>query len=216
LSVIYLLLGEDTLVKDAQIAELKKSLFPQSGALSFDYESLDPHKLDPGTLKKALLMLPALAPKRLIVIRSAHQLKPLHQDLIVDLMEKFLSTTVLVLDSSQWQPRDAFIRKLKNTKVLSTRAARKFNVFDMTKAMEAKNEIEALKIMDQLFDLGIHPLQIMGGLVWWWAQSRPGMALGRFEKGLTALQETDLHIKRSRLKPEHALEILVVKLMLSR
>ena len=214
--MIYLLLGEDTLAKDAQIAELKKSLCPQPGALSFDYESLDPHKLDPETLKKALLTLPALAPKRLIVIRSAHQLKTLHKDLIVGLMEKFLPTTVLVLDSSEWEPRDDFIRKLKNTKVLTLGAARRFNVFDMTKAMEARNEIEALKILDQLFDLGIHPLQIMGGLVWWLAKSRTGMALQRFERGLRALQETDIHIKRSRLKPEHALEILVVKLMLSR
>jgi hypothetical protein len=38
------------------------------------------------------------------------------------------------------------------------------------------------------------------------------MPPAKFEKGLLALGEADLNIKRSRLKPEQALELLVVKL----
>jgi DNA polymerase III delta subunit len=210
--MIYLFLGEDTLAKDAKIAELKKNLFPSPEALSFDYELLDAHKLDPENLKKTLLTLPALVKKRLILIRNCHQLKTLHKDLIVRLMEKFLPYAVLILDSNEWEPNDDFLKNLKNPRVVSFSSARKCNVFDMTKAMESRNETEALKILDQLLGLGLHPLQIMGGLVWWWSKSRVGMPLDRFEKGLVALQETDLNIKRSRLKPEYALEVLVVRL----
>ena len=32
------------------------------------------------------------------------------------------------------------------------------------------------------------------------------------ESGLLAMQEADLNIKRSRIKPEYALEVLIVKL----
>ena len=78
--------------------------------------------------------------------------------------------------------------------------------------MTARNPVEALKILGNLLVEENHPLQIMGGLIWFWGKSRTRLSADQFKKGLMCLQEADLNIKRSRLKPEHTLEVLVVKL----
>lgn len=81
----------------------------------------------------------------------------------------------------------------------------------MTKIM-LRSPAEALKMLTQLLEEGSHPLQILGGLVWFWGKSRERLSPAQFKKGLLALQEADLNIKRSRTRPEHSLEILIVKL----
>ena len=82
----------------------------------------------------------------------------------------------------------------------------------MTKKMTSGNGAEALQILNRLYDDGAHPLQIMGGMVWAWGNERSRVSAENFEKGLRELQDADLNIKRSRLNPEQAVEILVVKL----
>ena len=69
------------------------------------------------------------------------------------------------------------------------------------------------KMMNEFYNQGMYPLQMMGALVWYWGKE--GRALGpqRFERGLKALEEADLNIKRSRLLPEYAIEKLVVELV---
>ena len=57
-------------------------------------------------------------------------------------------------------------------------------------------------------------LQLMGGLVWFWGKLKQRISAEKFKKGLLHLQEADLNIKRSRIKAEYALEVLVVKLCL--
>jgi DNA polymerase III delta subunit len=49
--------------------------------------------------------------------------------------------------------------------------------------------------------------------VWYWGKEGRMLAKTKFERGLQALEEADLNIKRSRLNPEYAVEKLVVELM---
>ena len=98
-------------------------------------------------------------------------------------------------------------------KVLNFGIKTELNIFDMTKLMSARKTTEALKMLNDFFNQGTYPLQMMGAIVWYWGKE--GRALGnvKFEKGLKALEEADLNIKRSRLLPEYALEKLVVELV---
>jgi DNA polymerase III delta subunit len=52
----------------------------------------------------------------------------------------------------------------------------------------------------------------MGALVWYWGKEGKTLGQERFERGLKALEEADLNIKRSRLNPQYAVEKLVVEL----
>ena len=86
------------------------------------------------------------------------------------------------------------------------------NVFDMTKLITAHRSGDALKMLDGFYRKNVHPLQIMGALVWYWGKEGKVLGHERFARGLKALEEADLNIKRSRLDPQYAVEKLVVEL----
>lgn len=209
----YLLLGEDEQLKQVKISEFKHKYLPSSDALQFDIEILHGTKLDSKTLKKALIALPAVASRRLLIIYSCHKLNAHNKKLIEQFVSSGDDHAVLVLESSQMTFQDAFVKKISSfVKVIGSSVEQKSNVFDMTRAITQRRSPEALKILQGLLLEGIHPLQIMGGVVWAWAKLRERVPQKRFEKGLMALRDADLDIKRSRIKPDYALELLVVKL----
>jgi DNA polymerase III delta subunit len=211
--MIYLLLGEDLKSKDAKIAQIKSKFLTQPQALNFDFESIDGHGLSTDVLKKALVTLPVIAPKRLIVVRNVHKLKA--ADVLV--LMQFLRTPAdyadVILESSETTLKG----DLKEAAALCTTTvfgnAPQGNVFDMTKLMAAGRGKEALNMLNNLYLEGTHPLQIMGGLVWFWGKEGRSLGKEKFEQGLKALEAADLNIKRSRLDPEYAVEKLIVELM---
>lgn len=209
----YLLLGEDSIAKDQKIAELKAEIFPFADALAFDYESLDGNQIDAKTLQKSLLALPLLNPKRLIVLRGIHKLDAHSKEILLQFVAQKRQDVVVVLEAGDIEPTNAFIKSLAaHAKVIQTQTVKRQNVFDVTNALSARDPVKACAVLNDLFAQGDHPLQIMGGLIWFWGKSRPRLSDENFRQGLAMLQEADLNIKRSRLKPEHSLELLIVKL----
>ena len=207
----YLLLGQDNVTKDAKLAELKKKNFSSPEALQFDYEILYAQKLDSETLKKSLIALPVLSKERLVVIKECHKLSPHNKELLLDFL-KNPGQCALVLDSEK-NEEDEFLKKISRTvKVINCQKEPPLNVFALTRTIGARQSAESLKILSQLLLQGDQPLQIMGGLVWFWKKSRADFSAEGFKKGLLFLQEADLNIKRSRLTVQYALELLVVKL----
>ena len=211
--IVYLFLGEDKEQKTAKIAELKSKYLSSRESFEFDYEPLYGHKLEPDTLKKALIALPAVSPQRVVLIRECDKLSPQNRDILLECIQDRSDKTVVMLDSNVLEVKDSFVTKLKvYAKVIDFQRQVPANVFDMTRAIGLKKSQEALAILFQMLSSGTHPLQIMGGVVWFWGRSRERLPAQRFKLGLAAMQEADLNIKRSRLKPEYALELLVVKL----
>jgi len=212
--MIYLCLGEDRAAKEQRIAEIKTKHLTSDDALKLDYELLHGSKIDPSELKKALIALPGISLQRLILIRTVEKLNAQNKKILLDFIESDHRHVVLILDSDEISPKNNFFNKLK-TKAEIMRFGKeeaKKNVFDMTRAMENRDSPGALKILEHLISGGDHPLQIMGGLVWFWGKLKQRLSADRFKKGLLVLQEADLNIKRSRLKPEYAVEIAVTKL----
>ena len=211
--MIYLIIGPDTGQRESRIAELKKNHLPGQDSVSFDYELLYAHKLDPVTLRKALLALPVFSPTRLVLIRECHKLSEDNRRLLLDFLKGRHAHLVLILESEQLTAKDAFVKTLRPyVELLTTATERMANIFDVARDMSMQRQPQALKTLHGLMAGGTHPLQLLGGLVWCWGDMRDGLAQPKFEAGLRALQEADLNIKRSRIKPEYALEILVVKL----
>lgn len=214
--MIYLFWGEDRAAKEKRIIEIKKKNLTSADALKFDYDLHHGLKLDPVVLKKTLLSLPAISKRRLILIRAVEKLSTQNKKIILDFIQTKSRYAVLILDLDEALPKNNFFNKV--TKVAEAvcfgRGVPKENVFDMTRAMEGRDSSGALKILNQLLNEGNHPLQIMGGLVWFWGKSKNRLSGDQFKKGLQVLQEADLNIKRSRLKPEHAVEIAVTKMSL--
>ncbi len=210
--MIYLFIGEDVEVKDQKIEAIKKKVLNKPDAINFDYEILHAPKLDPADLKKALVTLPTIAKNRLILIRQASKLSKHHKELIQEFADLNQSDIVLIIDFELTEEY-AFIKKLSSVaEVFRSSSQKKNNVFDMTNAISAQKPREALQILNNLLKKGDHPLQIMGALVWFWGKMKNRLSQDKYKTGLLELQEADLNIKRSRLKPEYTVEVLVVKL----
>jgi DNA polymerase III delta subunit len=232
----YLFIGPDLPKKDAKIAELKAKIFSDPAAMSFDYEVLYAHKLDPDTLKKSLLSLPYMAAKRLVVLRQCERLtrkkeeeqepakedaapsaatnvKDRSREIIFEFLENAPPSTVLVLDFEKFDLKSQLFARLRPlTEVVFFGSDKTIDVWALTRAIGSRNSGDALRILHELLDNNDHPLKIMGGLVWYWGKERDRLSPQRFVQGLSILEEGDLNIKRSRLKPEYAVEKVVVEL----
>lgn len=210
--MVYLLLGSDLKAKDSAIAKIKANVFKTPNAHLFDLENLDAHHIGEDVLKKALITLPVVNPKRLVIVNNIHKLKAQDTASLLTFVKSPQTTIELVLESSE----TTFKGDLKNimpfcsTQVLEP--GPKANVFDMTKLMTAGKPKEALLTLSTLFQDGVHPLQILGGLAWFWGKDGRRLAPIGFEEGLKALEEADVNIKRSRLDANFAVEKVVVTL----
>ncbi len=211
--MIYLLLGDDLPAKDARITEIRNKLFKESqAALAFDLDNLDAKDLATDALKKAFLTLPVIAPHRLVIVRQIHKLKSVDIQVLTNYCQKPAEYCDLILESSE-NPLKGDLKDLPLlVKGVVMARPQGPNVFDMTKLMTAHRGGEALKMLDGFYRADVHPLQIMGALVWYWGREGKSCGQERFKRGLKALEEADLNIKRSRLDPQYAVEKLVVEL----
>ena len=209
----YLFLGNDTPTKIQKISDLKIKYLTHPDASKFDYDVFYGSKLDSQDLKKSVLNLPVVCAHRLIIIHQCHKLSDHNIAIIREFFESKVENVVLILDSDEPELKSSLMqawRAFVNTTVVHKGTEQ--NVFDMTNALSKHKTTEALQILSNLFAQDIHPLQIMGGLVWYWGKQRQKIAPEHFKNGLRMLKSADLNIKRSRLKPEHAVEKVVVEL----
>jgi len=209
----YFFLGEAAAKKEEQIFALRDKLLPEGDSRQFDYEVLYSEKLDPKILKSRLISLPTIAKRRLIILRGVEDLAASNRELLLEFLAGKPDHVDLILDSDELKPQDAFVAKLKNHfKIVDLGRAPDLSVFDMTNALDRHRPADAMQLLNDLLAGGQHPLQIMGGLVWFWRQKKGRLPTEKFRRGLEALQEADLNIKRSRLSPEFAVEKLVTEL----
>ena len=173
----YLFLGNKTEDKSSKIEKIKSQYLKNKEARHFDCVSLYADKLDNDTLKKSLIDLPAVAQKRIVVVRLIEKLNKDHQRIIEEFIEGEENSTVLILDSDRVDLKNAFINKLKkNAEVFICDSGKKENVFDMTRNIERKNNVSALKILFQLVADGEQPVRILGAMVWFWADEKQSVA----------------------------------------
>ncbi len=210
--MIYLFLGDDLPAKDAKIAEIKNKFFKNSEELAFDFDNLDANQLGADGLKQAFLTLPVIAPHRLIIVRQVHKLKTADIQVLINFCQKPAKHCDVVLESGENTLKGDLKDLPLYCKAVVLARPLGPNVFDMTKLITAHRSGEALKMLDGFYRADVHPLQIMGALVWYWGKEGKSAGRERFERGLKALEEADLNIKRSRLDPQYAVEKLVVEL----
>jgi DNA polymerase III delta subunit len=213
--MIYLLVGQDHLAKEQKIAEIKIKALPSKESLSFDYQVLHGYKLDNEALKKALMALPVVGHARVILFRQTDELTAAQKTIIVNAYAGSEKNLILIFEAEGLDDKDVLYKKFGQAmKVFSFSPKSYHNVFDLMRVILMSRKAEALELLDELLKAGDHPLQIVGGMLWAWRNAKNKMAAVKFKKGLTAFEQADFYIKRSQLKGEHALEVLVVKLCL--
>lgn len=214
--MVYLFYGDDRAAKEGQIAKIKADCLRSPEALKFDYEFLHGVKLDPDTFKQALIALPAVAPKRLVLVRAVEKLDAPNQAILTEFLQSPHDHVVLILETDEADLKSGFFGKVRCAAkaVCCARAGKQENVWSATRAIERRRPAEAVRILNDLMEAGDPPLKVLGALVWFWGSLKHRLPSEGFKKGLLVLQEADLNIKRSRLKPEYAVEVAVTQLSL--
>lgn len=208
--MVYLFIGEDSLSKDIKLERIKQEFLPPVEK-NFNLDVLYAKELDLLTLQERIRTLPLKSKKRIIVIKDAQRLGDNIKKFILDYVKHAPPSVILVLDISQKNYKDEFISHLcRYAQVCRFRESVQLDTFALAHPIETKRLDFALRLLSQLLKDGEKPERILGGLRYIW--ERDSISGIETRKRLKALLDCDIDIKTGRLRPDFALEKLVVRL----
>jgi DNA polymerase III delta subunit len=208
--MVYLFIGQDSLSKDIKLNSLKQQLLNRRTE-QFNLDIAYGDQLSKKELQEKLLFLPVAAQKRLIVLKQIGALKQDSRDFLMGYLKKPREDIILVLDAQEDNLRDSFIQQLKRcAKVSHFKETVRLNTFTLARYIELGKADYALSVLNQLLTDGERPERIIGGLRYNW--ERKTVSAYQKKRELRFLLECDLDIKTGRLKPNLALEKLVISL----
>lgn len=208
--MIYLFCGQDSFSKDIKLKQLKEK-FLAKDIEDFNLDILYAKELNLRVLQERILCLPIKAGKRIIIIKDAQELKEDSKEFLLNYAKASHPAILLILDVNRQDPKDEFIKRLSRcAQIFRFQENRPLDTFILSRYIDAKKTDYALRILSQLLENGEKPERILGGL-------RYSCQVSNFEpfkarKKLKLLLDCDIEIKTGRLKPDFALEKLVVSL----
>lgn len=208
--MVYVFTGEDAPSKDSQFKKIKQE-FLSKETEEFNLDILYAKGLTLKDLQSKLLCLPVGGAKRMVMVKDAQSLKEEIKEFIVRYVKKPYKQIVLVLDFNRQEKKDTFFNSLSGySKVFRFKEELHPDTFTLNRQISMKRPDFALKILNQLLKEGEKPERIMGGLRYAWENDMAPVIETR--RKLKFLLNCDLDIKTGRLKPNFALEKLVINL----
>jgi DNA polymerase III delta subunit len=208
--MVYLFIGEDSLSKNIKINQLKQELLAKD-IEQFNLDILYAKDLTLTVLQERFLCLPVKAKKRLIIIKDAQDLKEDIRAFILRVAKNSLTRVVLVLDIDRKDRDDEFINRIQRlAKVFQFKESARLDTFALSRQIELRKPDYALRLLNQLLMNGERPERILGGLRYSLERNTDNPL--EINQRLKLLLNCDLDIKTGRLKPNFALEKLVVSL----
>lgn len=209
--MIYLFIGEDELAKQEKIQSFKKQLFPPD-IEPFNYDVFSAKELTLPLFAQALGRIPVRAKNRILVIKDMLKLKSALQEYCVTQLKAQAEKNTIIFDVGRMpEERNIFLNQmLKIAEAVHFKTAGSVNAFSLARAIEKKNADSALVLLADLFKAGEKAERILGGLRY--QLIKQSGTLEDKRKKVNLLLETDVNFKTGKLKPEFALEMLVVKL----
>lgn len=208
--MVYLFVGDDFQAKLNRINELKKEFFSKD-TLDFNFDSFDGQNLDLKNLQEALLKLPLKVKKRLLIIKNCQNCPTESKEFLLSYVKNPARNIILILDFQKIDEKDKFFYEIsKSAKLIRFKETSVEDAFDLQKAISQKKALNAIKILNNLFLQGYRPEQILGSLRYQWEKAF--IEQKDFKKKMELLLEADINIKTTRIKPECALEMLIIKL----
>jgi len=207
---VFLFAGEDSFSKDIKLKKLRQEAFPKE-VEQFNLDILYAKELNLRDLQEKILCLPVRAKKRLIVIKDAEGLKEDIQEFIIKFLKNPSPWVILVLDINRLDSKNEFINCLtRYGQVYHFQEATRIDTFTLSRSIEQRHADYSLRLLHQLLRNKERPERILGGLRYSWERNITNPLERR--KRLKLLLNCDIDIKTGRLKPQFALEKLVVNL----
>jgi DNA polymerase III delta subunit len=208
--MVHLFVGGDPLSKDIKLAKIKEE-FLTPDTQDFNLDVIYAKETNLRSLQEKILTLPVKAKKRIVVVKDAQYLKDDLREFILEFAGQKKSSTILILDIAQLNRRDEFVNRISRyAEVSRFRDTLKPDAFSLSRQIEARRLDYALRTLNQLLEDGEKPERIIGGLRYAWAKGNVYSAEAK--KKIKALLNCDIDIKTGRLRPDFALEKLVIRL----
>jgi len=208
--LLYLLVGQDSSAKDVMLERLKKEFLP-ADLEKFNFDILYARELSLKILQERLLELPVKSKKRLVLIKGAGQIKTDCKEFLLSYCRKPPANIILVLDTDKSDPRDEFINNFaRHAQVSRFQEKARLDTFMLSRRITSNQAAEALGILRQLLENGEKPERILGGLRY--SCEKESSSLQETKRRMKLLINCDIEIKTGRVKPDFALEKLVVSL----
>jgi hypothetical protein len=206
-----LILGHDIALRDKLLHELKSRFLKTPDALKFDLMQVDGRGLALNDLKAALLTVPAIAAKRIVIISHAEKLDDPNLELLDQAVADPKICCVLFLEAASWDKRSA-LRKRLAEKLKVSGGDEAVSAFDILYDLSRDRAGVLLRLQELLEDDAVE--NVLGAVRWWWTHKVKGtIAAPRYKKGLLVVQEADERIKLSGMLPkEQVVETALVKL----
>ncbi|MBF0330431.1 MAG: hypothetical protein HQL17_00720 [Candidatus Omnitrophica bacterium] len=208
-----LILGSDIALRDKIIHELKARFLKTPDALKFDLTQIDGQGLDFNDLKAALLTVPAVSSRRLILIGHGEKLSDRNLELIDHVVSDSKVGCVLVIEALSWDKRSA-LRKRLAEKIKVSGGDEALSAFDLLYDLARDRGGVLVRLQKLLEEDAVE--NVLGALRWWWTHKVKGtVSAASYKKGLLVVQEADERIKLSgMLLREQTIETALVKLSL--
>lgn len=209
-SLVYLFLGQDNFSKSIRLKRLKEEFLTKDTEY-FNLDVLYAKELKLLHLQERLLSLPLKSRKRIIVIKDSQNLADEIKDFLLQYIKKPPAKMLLVLDIERFFPQDRFVRQaMRYAEVCRFKEPLYLDTFTLSRSIDSRKTSHALGVLNLLLKNGEKPERILGGLRYSWENSLARPLETR--KKLKLLLHCDIDIKTGRLKPDFALERLVVSL----
>lgn len=209
--MVYLFAGEDEVSKKRKLDSLKRE-FLSKDTKEFNYDVLYAKEIDPLKFKELLKSSTFGGNIRLVIIKDALNLSDSVKEYILSYLRSRDPKTILIIDIKDFDPKDEFIQKVfRYAKTFRFRRPIKVNTFDLSRALEKKDLILSLDILSKLLSRGEKPERILGSLRYQWINDDT-LEFAERKRRISLLLDTDINLKRGRLKPNFALELLITKL----
>jgi len=207
--MVYLFVGQDTASKDQRLRALREQFLASSSA-HFNYERLHAADLSLKEFQEKLLCLPVDNPVRLIFLAGADAAKKDVKEFLFSYAAKPYRHVVLVIDTERIDRKDAVLSGLMSrVQLVRFREEKQADAFALARSIEAGRTAEALRVLRALMKAGEKAERIIGGLRYSWDR---GSGSPETVRRIKLLLTADAAIKTGRLKPDLALETLIVSL----
>lgn len=114
---LYLVVGEEDLLRDYAIAALKRAVLGSDGD-EFNYELFYGDEASGSDIQNSVAAVPVFAPRRLVVVKSAEKLMAREGDLLLDCVQNPVESTTLVFVSPKLDGRLKFSQALTRAAVV--------------------------------------------------------------------------------------------------
>lgn len=207
---LYIFIGEDALSKEARLKKLKEELlFRQTQ--DFNLDILYAGQLELRGLQEKILAIPFKSKQRIIAIKDAEKLTQEIKDFLIKFAQSSDHSVAVVLDINKAPVKDQFIKNISSyAQIIRFKDNLRPDTFSLSRQIEARKTDSALRVLNRLLQEGEKPERILGGLRYAWQKN--AFSPLEAKKRLRALINCDSDIKTGRLKPDFALEKLVISL----